>query len=207
MERAFVGEPRDDAVGSTRPGHYGAAGSGVALAKATIATSWNVQGDPSRAPFVDCVRRQFGVALPLAPCTTSRTDALAALWLGPTSWLLVAGGASPLTDLRAKRDALNEAGAALFDVSAGRTAWTLSGPHAADVLAKGCPLDVHPRAFRAGTCAQSVYGHVNVLVDRRDDTPTFTLLVAQSFARDAWHALCEASAQYGYDVMPPTAFR
>jgi len=202
-----VVEPRDDVVGSTRPGHYGAGGSSVAFAEATIVSAWNVQGDPSRASFVDTARRLFGVALPLTPCTTERTDVLAALWLGPASWLLVTGSASPLTDFAPKRDALNDAGGALFDVSASRVAWTLSGPRAADVLASGCPLDFHPRAFAPGTCVQSVYGHVNVLVERRDATPAFALLVARSLGRDTWHALCEASAPYGYDVLSPAAFR
>jgi sarcosine oxidase, subunit gamma len=202
-----VAEPHDDAVGSVRPGRYGAAGSGVTLAPATIAAAWNLQGDPSTAAFVDAARRMFGVALPRVPNTTARSDALAALWLGPASWLLVAGGASPLTGHAAKRDAVNAGGGALFDVSASRVAWTVAGPRAADVLAKGCPLDFHPRAFAAGTCAQSLYGHVGVLVDRRDDAPAFTLLVARSYARDAWHALCVASAQYGCEVLAPAAFR
>ena len=69
-----------------------------------------------------------------------------------------------------------------------------------DVLAKGCPLDFHPRAFTAGACAQSLFGHVNVLICKRDDIPTFTLMVARSLGRDVWHALCEAAAQYGYDL-------
>ena len=200
-------ESRGEAVGSTRPGHYGARGSGVALAEATIVRAWNVQGDPLRASFVGAARRLFGVALPLIPCTTERADGLVALWLGPASWLLVTGSALPLTDFAAKRDALNDAGGALFDVSASRLAWTLSGPRAADVLAKGCPLDFHPRAFPPGTCAQSVYGHVNVLVERPDVAPAFALLAPRSFGRDTWHALCEASAPYGYGVMSPAAFR
>jgi sarcosine oxidase subunit gamma len=120
---------------------------------------------------------------------------------------LAAGAGSVLTDYAAKRDALNAAGGTLFDVSAGRVAWTISGPRAVDVLAKGCPLDFHPRAFGPRTCAQSVFGHVNVLIDRRDDDPTFTVMVTRSFARDVWHALCETSAQYGYGVQPPAPFR
>ena len=102
---------------------------------------------------------------------------------------------------------MNAAGGALFDVSASRVAWTMSGPRAADVLAKGCPLDFHPRAFAAGSCAQSVFGHVNALIDRRDDDPTFTMMVARSFARDVWHSLVGAAAQYGVDVGPPRPFR
>jgi sarcosine oxidase subunit gamma len=202
-----VAEAHDGPIGSTRPGHYGAAGTGVALAEATITSAWNVQGGLARPALAEEARRLFDVALPLAPNTTARTDNLAALWLGPASWLLVARAASPLVDYAAKRDALNAAGAALFDVSASRVAWTISGPHAADVLAKGCPLDFHPRSFATGCCAQSVYGHISVLIDKRDDDQTLTAMVARSFAHDVWHALCEAAAQYGYSVLPPAPFR
>ena len=197
---------RDDAIGSTRPGHYGVAGTGVALAEATIAAAWNVQGDPARSPFVEEARRIFGGELPGAPNTTARRAGRAAIWLGPASWLLVGGAASSFAEYAAARDALNAAGAAMFDVSASRVAWTLSGPRVADVLAKGCPLDLHPRAFAAGACAQSVYHHVNVLIEKRDDAPTFAVMVARSFARDVCHALCESSAQYGYEVRAPAPF-
>jgi sarcosine oxidase subunit gamma len=201
-----VAEANDGSIGSTRPGHYGAAGSGVTLAEATIASAWNVQGDSARPAFTEEARRLFDVALPLAPNATARTDKVTALWLGPESWLLATSAAQVPVDYAAKRDALNAAGGALFDVSASRAAWTISGPRAIDVLAKGCPLDFHPRAFATGTCAQSVFGHINVLIDKRDDEPTFTLMVARSFARDVWQALCEAAAQYGYGVLPPRAF-
>ena len=197
---------RDDAIGSTRLGHYGVAGTGVALAEATIGAAWNVQGDPASSSFVQEAHRLCGVALPLAANTTARRAGLAALWLGPASWLLVGGAAPSFASYAAARDALTAAGGALVDVSVSRVAWTLSGPRAADVLAKGCPLDLHPRAFAAGACAQSLYLHVNVLIEKRDDAPTFAVLSARSFARDIWRALCEASAQYGYEVRAPAPF-
>jgi sarcosine oxidase, subunit gamma len=174
---------------------------------ATIAAAWNVQGDPARATFTDEMRKSFGIALPVAPNTIVKTAAMTALWLGPTSWLLVAGGASALVDFNTRRGALNAAGVALFDVSASRMAWTITGTHAETVLAKGCPLDFHPRAFAAGTCAQSVLGQVNALFVRADEAPAFTVMVARSFARDVWQALCESSAQYGYDVLPQAPYR
>lgn len=198
---------RDVAIDTPRPGHYGATGSGVTIAEATIAAAWNVQGDPSHPPFIEEVRRVFGVSLPPVPNTIAAVEALTALWLGPRSWLLVSGGASPLVDFDAKRNAVNAAGGALFDVSATRVGWRISGPRAATVLAKGCPLDFHPRAFAAGTCAQSLFGHVNALFVKHDDAPTFTLMVARSYACDVWHALTESAAQYGYDVQPPAPFR
>jgi sarcosine oxidase subunit gamma len=188
-----------------RPGRFGAAPSGVVLAEATIAAVWNLQGNVERAAFAEAARRQFEVALPIAPNTIVKTDTLTALWAGPRSWLLIAGSVSRLTDFAAKRDAMNAARGGLFDASASRIAWTISGTHAATVLAKGCPLDFHPYTFAAGTCAQSVLGHVNALFVRPSDAPVFVLMVARSFARDAWRWLLEAASQYGAEVRSPTA--
>lgn len=202
-----MSESGGDAIDRTRPGHYGADGSGVTITETTIAAAWNVQGDPSRASFIDEARRQFDVTLPTSPNTISVTPTLTAIWLEPRSWLLASGGDSLLAEFASKRDALNAAGGALFDVSASRVAWTVSGPRAAAVLAKSCPLDFHPRAFAPGTCAQSLLGHVNALFIKQDDEPTFTVLVARSFARDVFHSLIESAAQYGCDLGPPQLLR
>lgn len=191
------------AFGSAAPGHYGPAPAGVTLAETVIAGSWNAQGDAARPLFVEEVRRQFDITLPTAPNTTAKNDALTVLWLGPASWLLVANSASTLFDFSVSRDALNAAGGALFDLGASRVAWTISGARAATVLATGCPLDFHLRVFAEGACAQSVLGHVNALFHKRDAAPTFTVMVARSFARDAWRTLCVSAAQYGCDVLPP----
>ena len=194
------------AIGSTAPGHYGVAASQVTLAQATIVAAWNVQGDPARAPFVAQVQRLFEVALPVVPNTTARGVAWTALWLGPRSWLMVARtelAVQPgLAAFTAQRDALNEGGGALFDLSASRVAFVVGGERAADVLAKACPLDFRLREFAAAHCAQSLFGHVNALLHRPDASPAFTLMVARSFARDVWRSLCLSAAQYGYDVVP-----
>ena len=194
-----------DAVGAPLAGHYGPAPAGVTLAETTFAAAWNVQGDPERAPFADKARRLFGIELPRLPNTTARDAALTALWLGPTSWLLVASDAAALTSFTAQRDAISGAGGALFDVTASSLAWTVGGPRAATVLAKQCPLDFHERAFAEGACAQSVLGHVNALFYRRDGW-SFTVVVARSYARGVWRMLCQSAAQYGYDVLPSRPF-
>jgi sarcosine oxidase, subunit gamma len=196
---------RDHTPWPAQPGHYGAAGTGVAFEEGRIAAAWNVQGDPGRAPFVDEGQRLSGVALPLAPNTIAQTEAATVLWLGPMSWLLLARGATRFGDFDGKRDAMNAAGGALFDLSASRIAWTISGPDTATVLSKSCPLDFHPRAFPPGTCAQSLLGHVNAFFV--NDAGAFRVMVARSFARHAWYALCESAAQYGYEVRPPAPYR
>ena len=191
---------------SMMPGHYGSETTGVTLVETKFVCAWNVQGDARQPRFVDEVRRSVGVALPTVPNTTAKSGALTTLWLGPASWLLIAGNAVALSGFESRRDALNAVGGALFDVSASRIAWTVAGAQAATVLAKGCPLDFHPRAFVEGACAQSVLGHVNVLFYKRASSPAFTVLVARSFARDVWRTLCVSAAQYGYDVLPARLF-
>ena len=65
----------------------------------------------------------------------------------------------------------------------------------------------HALAFSVGACAQSVYGPVGLLVVKDDETPTFTLMVARSYARDVWHALLTAGMPYGVDIGAPTPYR
>ncbi len=188
------------------PGHYGPATAGVTLTETEFASAWNVQGHAQRRDFVDHASRLLDVALPVAPNTTARYGALTAMWLGPASWLVVAAGATPAPGFAAARETLNAAGGALFDVTASRVAWTIAGPDAATVLAKGCPLDFAPRAFRVDACAQSLFGHVQALFYRRATSPAFTMMVPRSFARDAWRMLCLAAAPHGYDVLPTRFF-
>ncbi|MEP6998147.1 MAG: sarcosine oxidase subunit gamma family protein [Betaproteobacteria bacterium] len=199
-----MSESENARIGSPAPGHYGAAGSAIVLGEATITSAWNVQGEVESSPFSAAAQRIAGIALPVATNTTSKGEGVVALWLGPASWLVVTGAAALPRDFTGARDALNAAGGALFDVSASRIAYTIAGARAADVLSSGCPLDFHPRAFGAGQCRQSLFGRVPALFYRHGDAPACTVLVARSFARDTWRALCAAAAPYGYTVRAPT---
>jgi sarcosine oxidase subunit gamma len=168
------------------------------LAPVGIVSAWNVQG----AGVVPTASELFGVQMPEAPNTITSAREASALWLGPGSWLVVSGGA-PLDGFEAKRDVINAAGGALFDVSAGRVAYALAGARAIDVLAAGCPLDFHPLAFAPRCCVQSVYGRVSALVVRPRDEGAFVIMVARSFGRDVWHGLISAAAEWGgYEVCP-----
>jgi sarcosine oxidase, subunit gamma len=174
----------------------------ITVTEMPMAAAWNVQGDASRADFIEQVAHQFSIALPIAPNTTARSDALTAFWLGPRSWLLMAQKPdSPLTDYIDKRDELNRAGGALFDVSASRVVYRITGEHAASVLASGCPLDLHPRTFRVGDCAQSIFGRVNALLYKSDDAPTFIIMVARSFGQAVSQALRQTAAQHEHQSL------
>jgi heterotetrameric sarcosine oxidase gamma subunit len=194
-----------DAISASIPGHYGPTPAGVTFAETKFAAAWNIQGDPTRAPFSVAAERLLGLELPAVPNTTAQHGWLTALWLGPTSWLIVANDASLLGAFAAQKDVVNAAGGALFDVTASSLAWTVGGAYAEIVLAKHCPLDFDERVFGVNACAQSVLGHVNALFYRRD-AASITVTVARSYARGVWRTLCQSAAQYGYDVLPAVAF-
>lgn len=197
-------------IGASAPGRYGPPGRTLVLCEAMIALAWNVQGDPSRTSIVADVERRFGISLPLEPNTTRRNETLAVFWLGPRSWLLIDDSRDvpgALADFDASRDALNRGGGALFDVSVSRVAYTIRGAAAADVLARGCPLDLHARAFVPGSCAQSLFGRIPVLVYRHEAEAAFTVMAARSMAADTWRSLCVAASTGGYDVEAARPFR
>ena len=201
----------DSAIGATTAGLYGVAGpSLLSLREATIAAAWNLQGDAANPVFNEHVLQVSGISLPTGPNTISATNDVSVFWLGPATWLLVAGSpvqpGHPLSEFSTRRETVNAAGGALFDLSASRVAWNLAGPRAAAVLASACPLDFHVRAFPLGSCAQSLFGHVNALYVRHA-ADAFTIFVARSFARDVWASLCSAGAQYGYEVSAPLPYR
>ena len=108
--------------------------------------------------------------------------------------------------LASLREALAGVHAAITDVTDGRVAFRVAGPSARDVLAKGCPLDLHPRAFPPGRCAQSLLAKASVLIHLVDDDPergpSFDVYVARSFAQYLWTWLEDAGREYGVLIEP-----
>ena len=71
------------------------------------------------------------------------------------------------------------------------------GPKARDALAKGVPIDLHPRVFRPGDAAVTS-AHIGVHLWQVDDAPTYELIVPRSFAVAFREWFDEAAAEFGY---------
>jgi sarcosine oxidase subunit gamma len=106
------------------------------------------------------------------------------LCLGPDEWLVLGPDGTQEDIQRDLRRAIAQSGGwgAVTDVSAQRTTLELTAPAGRDVLATGCSLDLHPRAFGPGRCAQTDVGRANVVLHQVDERPAYELLVAGSFA-------------------------
>jgi sarcosine oxidase, subunit gamma len=65
------------------------------------------------------------------------------------------------------------------------------------VLARGCAIDLHPRAFGRGSSAQTTLGQAGVvLLALGDDGQDFAVLVRSSFAGYLATWLLDASLEY-----------
>jgi sarcosine oxidase subunit gamma len=50
------------------------------------------------------------------------------------------------------------------------------------VLAAGCALDLHPRAFGPGRCAQTLLARAAVILEQTSGEPAYRIYVRPSFA-------------------------
>lgn len=160
----------------------------------------NLRGDAADEAFTSGVRDTVGVDLPTEPNTVSEGENCRAVWLGPDEWYIVGAPGTELELVRGLEEALAGQHVAVNDLTSGLTTLVLSGPRVRDVVGKGCTLDLHPRAFGPGRCAQTLISHTGVLIRHVDDTPSFEITIRRSFADYLWVWIEDAALEYGMAV-------
>ena len=174
--------------------------AGVGMAERPFRTILNLRGDVDDKAFGDAIQSVIGVVPPETPNTTAGKSGRTLLWLGPDEWWLVS--AKPDVRLADRlRKALNGQHAAVTEVGESRTCIEIAGPNARDVLAKACPLDLHPRVFSTGRCAQSHFAKTGGLIHQVSDAPAYELYVLRSFAEYLWCWLEDAAQEFGVAVV------
>ena len=148
--------------------------------------------------FAQGVARVLGRPPPDAPNTFVETrfgsEGAVIAWTGPEEWHVI-GQEEGTSGLRvALRQAIPQTDGAVVEVSSGFTLFSIEGRQARDLIAAGCPIDVHPRAFGSGRCAQTLFARTGVTLLQRDETPRFEMMVRRSYAPWLWRWM-EASAE------------
>jgi sarcosine oxidase subunit gamma len=145
----------------------------------------NVRGDTREAAFVSAVQSVLGCRPPEQANTVVHGNGYDMMWLGPDEWLACSASAhdaARTAPLQAKLGAaLNGVFASAVDVGSGYTVLEISGTRVRDVLARGCPLDLHPKLFGTGQCAQSHYFKASMTL-LPTGTDSFDIVVRRSFA-------------------------
>jgi len=173
-----------------------AAFSGATLRTVPFLAQVGIRLDPD-SPAAARVADALGVGLPEAN-HVAESGGRRVLWLGPDEWLVVAadGEERALTAILA--EAIGAEGS-VVDASANRTGLELSGVQAREVLATCCALDLHPRGFGPGQCAQTLLQKAGILIEQRTDD-TYLLLVRPSFAAYVAEWLIDGMAGLAADL-------
>lgn len=178
--------------------------TGVRMSERPIGGRISLRGDPADRAFMTAAGQALDMVLPTDPNTGAVADQATALWLGPDEWLLTTSAEAGSAVTEALRDALAGLAAAVVDVGDAATVIRLSGPRAADVLAKGCALDLHPTVFGPGRVAQTLVAQADVILHRVEsdsaDEPAFDIHVRRSFAEYLWQWLADAAMEFGVGV-------
>lgn len=194
--------PLDGVSAEIRNGTVVGTGS-VSLLEQPFRTMVSLRVDP-RSEAARTIEKVLGTGLPRACGDVTNADAHDVLWMGPDEWLVVTRVAedilvdrlsAALVDLRATGV---DAHAAVVDVSANRTVLELSGPTARAVLEKGCPADLHPRAFEDGTAIATTLARVPLLLWKVDNH-LFRLLPRASFSPYVVDWLLDAMEEFETD--------
>jgi sarcosine oxidase subunit gamma len=123
---------------------------------------------------------------------------------GPGQWFAVSetlANEALARDLSEKLPGL----ASISDQSGGRTVLRIGGPKARDVLAKGLPIDLDPRAFPLASAVTSAISHMGVQLWQSGDTRSYDIAVFRSVSESFWRWLTASAAEYGYRVVPERA--
>jgi sarcosine oxidase, subunit gamma len=147
----------------------------------------NLRGLPSNAILQQALQTHLQLSLPQAANTASSVGHITAYWLGPDEHLLVMPRNKTANAAKQLHDAFAGHELSVVEVSGAYTQLSLRGKDVRSLLLRGCPLDLHPRAFAAGQCAQTHLAKAPVLLhclasDPENGSDHFKLIVRRSFA-------------------------
>ena len=173
--------------------------SGISIRIDSQVGHLNLRADCSDNDCIEALESQLGQSLPTTPNTLSEGEHRI-YWLGPDEWLIL----TDLPQLRLLVEKLRQAAdgkhVALNDVSGGQIVLRLDGTGVRDLLAKGCTLDLHPRVFTAGMCAQSGLAKANVLIGLAGQAESFDIVVRRSFSDYLLRWLLQGADEFGVTI-------
>lgn len=189
-----------DAV--ARPGRFGAQTAGAPGVRLAVRTSLSIVTIIARKgkakALSAAMEKHYATPCP-APGGSATGRAVTLHWSGADQWFVVAQNRKEgalFAELVKRLAGL----ASVSDQSHGRVTLAISGINARDVLAKGTPVDLHPRAFGLGRCAVTQMAHIGVHI-AQVGADEFEVSLFRGFAVSFWEWLTEMSCEFGYEVV------
>ena len=170
--------------------------SSVQLRERPFQGHLNLRGRPDNIAFLGVVSEVLGAEPPIKANTLVVAGALKIYCLGPDEWLIITPS-DQQSELKARLgEALQGIFSSVTDVSSGQTIISITGVNARALIEKGCPIDLHPREFKTGDCAQTRLAKAGILISAVNDTPAYEVVVRRSFSDYLGHWLLDAVEEF-----------
>ena len=209
MDRQFLRHSALAAKGLDGRRVAGRGDAAIAMDELAFPAIVNLRGKPNDKGFMDAAKKNLGVALPTTPNRVAEGKGVSILWMSPEEWWVIARNGDDIERERKLAEKLRKALGgqhfAVTEVGESRTVIRVSGPKARDLLAKGCPLDLHESVFGGpGSCAQTMLAKslvvLNLIDEDENDGPAFEIYVLRSFADYLWSWLEDGAGEFGLAV-------
>jgi methylglutamate dehydrogenase subunit D len=146
------------------------------------------------------VQALYGITLPTGPRRVAEGK-LAFIGMGPSQWLAVEQGSADPQVFATKLTKDLAGLASTSDQSDARAVIRASGPAARKALAKGLPVDLHPRVFGPGDAALTQIALIGAHIWQIDEAPTYDIAVFRSLAGSFADWLIASAAEFGIATM------
>lgn len=144
------------------------------------------------------IRKKFGVELPY-PGRTTKGNSVTFYWCGAEQFFAVATGMAEGELYDTLREVAGEL-ASFSDQSHARLMLNVEGPAVRRLLAKGTPVDLHPRVFPEDGSIVTQMAHVGIHL-AASGPDSFTLSVFRGFGESFWEWLSSQANEFGYEVI------
>ena len=175
-------------------GHHGVAGVGITITDRRGLALCQLMARRGKASEL---ANEFGLSGEPGKATTN--EEFTAIPLSPGNWMMIGESGRDGDFTKSISDRAGKLGYA-SEQSHGRTVLRVDGDRARDLMRKGCRLDLHPSVTEPGFCAQCQMAQTGVILHQIDDASTYDLIVFAGLARPFYEWLCDAAAEFGYEV-------
>lgn len=126
--------------------------------------------------------------------TVVSNENIRVLWNSPNNWLLVSNKKELFKEIYST---FNENDFAVTDLSHSKATIELEGPFVKEVLKKGCPFNFN--ILTKNMSVNSAYNGISFIVDMIEDEPEKVRIFSlRSFGESLYHAITDASLEFGY---------
>jgi sarcosine oxidase subunit gamma len=143
------------------------------------------------------IEKAYGAPLP-QPRRSTTGHGVAFQWCGDQQYYAVAENRREGALCQELKTLLSGL-ASVSDQSHGRVVIRITGPKARPLLAKGSPVDFHPRAFPVGAAAPTQMAHIGVHVVRIAQD-RYEVSLFRGFSESFWEWLTQQAQEFGYEI-------